>query len=210
MFRVLGGLASAARVAIRAAPDTPLNAQIGQQRRYGTAITSLSDYKRVRAQQSDTGTRTTINDIVLATVAGALRGWLLFRGESVTPSTTVRAMVPVSVRSYSEMGALGVGSRGVCRPPRWGQSSIAASADQLCHARARVRPIRRSRALVTLSGFARPPFMPWGSLRIALPTICSISSSPMCPVRNTPVPPGAALEIFPIVPLAEGRRCRLD
>ena len=58
----------------------PLNAQIGQQRRYGTAVTSLADYKRVRGQQSDTGPRTTINDIVLATVAGALRGWLLFRG----------------------------------------------------------------------------------------------------------------------------------
>src|SRR5262249_59523460 len=43
-----------------------------------------------------------VKDGVLATVAGALRGWLLFGGDPVTPATTVRAMVPVSVRSESD------------------------------------------------------------------------------------------------------------
>ena len=58
------------------------------------AATDLDDYKRVRKAHGGT-----VNDVVLATVAGALRVWLLTRGESVVPATSVRAMVPVSVRS---------------------------------------------------------------------------------------------------------------
>ncbi|HWA66785.1 MAG TPA: wax ester/triacylglycerol synthase family O-acyltransferase, partial [Mycobacteriales bacterium] len=98
----LGGIASVAKTSLRSAPDSPLNATIGEQRRFGMASTSLDDYKRIRKTHGGT-----VNDVVLATVAGALRAWLLTRGESVVPSTTVRAMVPVSVRGDSENGALG-------------------------------------------------------------------------------------------------------
>ncbi len=76
---------------------------IGEQRRFGMAATDLDDYKRVRKAHGGT-----INDVVLATVAGALRAWLLTRGEAVTPTTTIRAMVPVSVRAE---GAGGMGNR---------------------------------------------------------------------------------------------------
>ena len=82
-------LASAASIA-RPAPDSPLNVRIGEQRRFGMAATDLDDYKRVRKAHGGT-----VNDVVLATVAGALRAWLLTRGEAVTPSSVVRAMVPV-------------------------------------------------------------------------------------------------------------------
>jgi len=44
---------------------------------------------------------------VLATVAGALRAWLLTRGEAVTTASTVRAMVPVSVYDAQDLGHLG-------------------------------------------------------------------------------------------------------
>jgi hypothetical protein len=39
-----------------------------------------------------------VNDVVLATLAGALRTWLLARGEPVRPASVVRALVPMSVR----------------------------------------------------------------------------------------------------------------
>ena len=58
------------------------------------AATRLDDYKAVRRAHGGT-----VNDVVLATVAGALRTWLLTRGEAVGPGTAVRAMVPVSVRA---------------------------------------------------------------------------------------------------------------
>ena len=211
VFRVLGGLASAARLAIRAAPDTPLNAQIGQQRRYGTAMTSLSDYKRVRAQQSDTGTRTTINDIVLATVAGALRGWLLFRGESVTPSTTVRAMVPVSVRSDSEMGALGNRISAVFVDLPVGEPNPVLRLAQISYAMRAHKESGQSvgaEALVALSGFAPPTLHALGA-RAANSLTRRLFN---LVVTNVPGPQYALyaagarlLEIFPIVPLAEGQ-----
>jgi WS/DGAT/MGAT family acyltransferase len=88
-----GGLLAAATSAARAAPGSPLNAVIGEQRRYATASLDLDDHRRIRKAHGGT-----VNDVVLATVAGALRAWLLTRGEKVATSTTVRALVPVSVR----------------------------------------------------------------------------------------------------------------
>src|SRR4029078_4842820 len=38
-----------------------------------------------------------VNDVILTVITGALRSWLLSRGEAVTPHAGVRAMVPVSV-----------------------------------------------------------------------------------------------------------------
>jgi diacylglycerol O-acyltransferase / wax synthase len=103
--RVLGtaaGVAAFARTSLRSPPSSPLNAEVGEQRRFGMTATSLDDYKMIRKQHGGT-----VNDVVLATVAGALRIWLLTRGEPVTPSSTVRAMVPVSVRSSADVDATG-------------------------------------------------------------------------------------------------------
>jgi len=100
------GIFAMARTAARSAPQTPLNVPIGEQRRYGMATTSLDDYKRIRKAHSPDAS-ITINDVVLAVVAGALRAWLLTRGEPVKPSSTVRAMVPVSIRLPGQAGALG-------------------------------------------------------------------------------------------------------
>jgi WS/DGAT/MGAT family acyltransferase len=99
---VAGGMLAQARTMTKQAPATPLNVPIGEQRRFGMASTSLDDYKRVRKAHGGT-----VNDVVLATVSGALRTWLLTRGETVTPTTTVRVMVPVSVRTDTQKGDLG-------------------------------------------------------------------------------------------------------
>jgi WS/DGAT/MGAT family acyltransferase len=80
------------RSAARPAPPSPLNPTIGKARRFATVDLSLADLKRVKHYHD-----TTVNDVVLAVVAGALRDWLLMRGEVVRTSTTLRAMVPLSV-----------------------------------------------------------------------------------------------------------------
>jgi diacylglycerol O-acyltransferase len=97
-----GGLFAAAATAARAAPESPLNAVIGEQRRYATVALDLDDHRRIRKVHGGT-----VNDVVLATVAGALRAWLLTRGETVSTATTVRAMVPVSIRPDSAAGQAG-------------------------------------------------------------------------------------------------------
>lgn len=93
-----------ARVSARPAPDSPLNVPIGRARRYIMVGTDLEDYRTVRAQlgRGSFAEEVTVNDVILATIAGAFRSWLLTRGEAVYPGSTVRAMVPVSVLDVDE------------------------------------------------------------------------------------------------------------
>ena len=102
VVRTGGAMLAAARSASRPAPANPLNAPIGKQRRYGTSAGALDEYKAIRKAYGGT-----VNDVVLAVVTGALRRWMTTRGEPVRATTTVRAMVPVSVRARSTGGRLG-------------------------------------------------------------------------------------------------------
>lgn len=93
------GAASAAgvlaRIATRPAPDSPLNRSISVHRRFVMVSTELADYRRIRDQSAES---VTVHDVVLATITGALRGWLLARGEVVPGGDRVRALVPLSVQ----------------------------------------------------------------------------------------------------------------
>lgn len=110
VFSAVGAVVSTlARTAVRPAPISPLNAEIGEARRYVMVGTDLADFRAVRNSLTR-GTFTdevTINDVVLATIAGALRSWLLTRGEPVFNATTVRAMVPISVYDTDDNGRFG-------------------------------------------------------------------------------------------------------
>ena len=87
-----GGLAAARPHRGRPAPSTPLNVPIGEQRRFGGR-----PHRPRRLQAGPQGARRAPSTTSCwPTVAGALRGWLLSRGEAVTAATTVRALVPVS------------------------------------------------------------------------------------------------------------------
>ena len=92
-------LSTLVRASARPAPESPLNASVGRARRYVMIGTDLEDYRTVRTRlgRGSFADEVTINDVILATIAGAFRSWLLTRGESVYPGTTIRAMVPVSV-----------------------------------------------------------------------------------------------------------------
>ncbi len=87
---------------VRPAPPSPLNAKIGPHRRVAFADAQLEDLRLVK--QAFGGT---VNDVVLAVVAGALRAWMHQRGLR-TEGVELRAAVPVSTRSGEEQeGALG-------------------------------------------------------------------------------------------------------
>ena len=105
--RVVQGLGSlvstVVRGAARPAPTSPLNVEIGAARRFVMVGTDLDDYRKVRSRlaRGAYADDVTINDVILATVAGAFRAWLLTRGEPVHPSSVIRSMVPVSVEFES-------------------------------------------------------------------------------------------------------------
>ncbi len=84
---VLGALAG--RGAER---ETALLGPLSQQRRVVTLDTALEDYRTVREAHGGS-----VNDVILAAVAGGLRSWLMTRAESRGGPRQVRAVVPVSV-----------------------------------------------------------------------------------------------------------------
>jgi len=80
---------------------TPLNVEVGPHRRFDWTEMKVADLKAVKNVLGGT-----LNDVVLATVAGALR--VFFKKRRIDPEDLeVRAMVPVSVRSSDQRGALG-------------------------------------------------------------------------------------------------------
>lgn len=97
MAKQAGSLVTALWSAARPPSESPLNVEIGSQRRFGTAMLSLEDFKTIRRAHGGT-----VNDVVLAVVTGALRAWLMTRQETVGVRHTIRAMVPVSVQEASD------------------------------------------------------------------------------------------------------------
>ena len=83
------------------APDVPLNQPIGPHRRFVWVRSELATFKGIKDALGGT-----VNDVVLATVTGALRDWLQGRGVR-TEGLELRALVPVSIRSEDERGNLG-------------------------------------------------------------------------------------------------------
>ena len=83
------------------APATPLNVDIGPHRRFAGVGSALEDFKIVKNAFG-----CTVNDVVLAVVAGALREFMIARGVR-TEGLEMRALVPVSVRAEDEHQQLG-------------------------------------------------------------------------------------------------------
>ena len=71
---------------------SPLAGVVSEQRRVALVSVPLAELKAVRDEHDHT-----INDVILAAVAGALRSWLLTRGESVPNGRELTALVPMSV-----------------------------------------------------------------------------------------------------------------
>jgi diacylglycerol O-acyltransferase len=98
---VVEGLGEVVWAGLNPAPETPLNVPIGPHRRVWWLQSRLDDLKQIK-----NGLGGTVNDVVLAVVAGALGKWLRSRGVR-TEGLELRALVPVSIRAETEHGALG-------------------------------------------------------------------------------------------------------
>jgi diacylglycerol O-acyltransferase / wax synthase len=82
-------------------PESVLDGPIGPRRRWGWARANLAEVKQVKNSLGGT-----VNDVVLAAIAGGFRALLTARGEPVD-GRTVRTMVPVSMRTTEEHGTMG-------------------------------------------------------------------------------------------------------
>lgn len=95
-----GGLGASRPTLPFSAPRTPLNRAISVRRSWAPAFFDLERIKRIKNREG-----ATVNDVVLAICAGALRSWLSEQGD--LPSEPLVAMVPVSVRAPAEMQSAG-------------------------------------------------------------------------------------------------------
>jgi WS/DGAT/MGAT family acyltransferase len=84
----------------RRAPATPFNKQITPHRRFAFRSVDLASVKTVKNAFG-----VSVNDVVMAMCAGALRRWLT--DHDALPEPPLVAMIPVSVRDPASKGALG-------------------------------------------------------------------------------------------------------
>ena len=201
----VSGMAATLRTAVFPAPASPLNATTGRQRRVAVARADLDGLKAVRKAHG-----VTLNDVLLTVVAGALREWLLSRGEPVVGSTTVRTLVPVSVQG-EEDAAPGsrVASHLVDLPV--GEPNPRVRLTRISFAMRGVAQHGRSvgaGTLVALTGFASPTLHALGA-RAARGLSRRLFNLVVTNVPGPQVPLYAAgsrmLEVFPVVPLARGQ-----
>jgi len=89
------------RSTLRQVSDTPLNEQIGPHRRFDWLAMDLEEVKAVKKALGGS-----LNDVVLATVTGAVAGFLEQRRVNVE-LLRFRVMAPVSVRTREERGTFG-------------------------------------------------------------------------------------------------------
>jgi diacylglycerol O-acyltransferase len=145
-----------------AAPESPINRTLSEQRRFVTVKTSLEDYRAVRRFHGGT-----VNDVILATVTGAMRTWLMTRAESVHGSRSLRALVPMSViDSELEPTSLGSQVSGTMLSLPIGEASPVVRLHQVSYALKAHKETGRAVAadrLAGVAGFAPTTFHALGS-----------------------------------------------
>jgi len=157
-------------VARGTAPNSPLNTTVSRNRRFTVAAGNLEDYRRLRTRYD-----CDVNDVVLSVIAGALRNWLLSRGEPVTPTTTVRAMAPMSVYRDPGQDLTSGPGQAISEVAPFlvdlpvGEGNAVVRLSQIAHAtesHSTAASLVDARSIVTLSGFAPPTLHAMG-IRVA-------------------------------------------
>jgi WS/DGAT/MGAT family acyltransferase len=153
--RVLGGAGAAwqtLRAGLKPPPEWSINRPIGQQRRAEWTSLDLHEVRDLRKRLDGS-----INDVVLAVVAGALRRFFQLRGERLR-GRELRAVVPVDMRQGPLDLRVGnrVSSWFVSLP--LGEPRALRRFERI---RAQTRERKRSQAAVAVDGFMR--FADWTS-----------------------------------------------
>lgn len=189
----------------RTALESPFNREHSEQRRVVLVRTSLKDYRRVRRVHGGT-----VNDVILATLTGALRAWLMTRAEKITTGSRLKALVPMSVLD-EELEPTSLGSQVVGRRLDLpiGESSPVVRLHQVSYAFKAHRETGKAVAadrIAGVAGFAPTTFHALGSL-VAAEEAAGVNLV----ITNVPGPQfpmylaGAEMvETYPVPPLLPG------
>ncbi|MEA2474153.1 MAG: diacylglycerol O-acyltransferase / wax synthase [Thermoleophilaceae bacterium] len=196
----LAGIGAMAWTGMSPAPPSPYNVAIGPHRRFTWVRCSLEDVKAIKNALGGT-----VNDVMLAIVAGALGRDLSRRGVDVD-GLELRAMVPVSVRSDEARGALGNQVAAMMAPLPVGGKDPALRIQKISTSMKKVKESGQAlgaQTLTELTGFAPPTIMGQAARLMVRQRFFNLV------VTNVPGPQiplymmgRRMIEMFPMVPLA--------
>jgi diacylglycerol O-acyltransferase len=194
-FRALGGLL---RWATQSTTTSSLNGSLSAHRRFDWTALPLDEVRAVSAAAG-----CTVNDVILATVAGALRRFLMSRGAGQDDEFRISA--PVSTRRPGSEAGSGNQVSTWILPLPIGESDARSRLETVREATAALKGSRAALAvemMMAAAEWAPPTLISWGA---------RLASGPMnMVVTNVPGPHfplyllGARLEaIYPLVPLLD-------
>ncbi len=183
------------------APPSPFNVDIGPHRRYTFVDAQLAEFKAIKDSLGGT-----LNDVVLASVSLALGRYLRSHGHD-TEGLELKAMVPVSVRSKAQRGALGNQVAAMWAPLPVGVENPAEALRKISTA---MEDLKRggqavgAQVLTNLAGFAPPTILSQAARLQARQPFFNLV------VTNVPGPQfplyllsRRLLVLYPVVPLAQ-------
>lgn len=185
--------------------ESPLGPVVSsQQRRVAGVRTSLEDHRTVREAHGGT-----LHDVILATVTGGLRTWLMAQDSRIGPQSRIRALVPMSVIDDDlEATSLGTQIAGHLVDLPVGEASPAVRLHQVSYsfrAHGETSRVVAANRLAGIAGFAPTTFHALGT-RVALDELASRRFE--LTVTNVPGPQfplyaaGARMEeTYPVPPL---------
>jgi len=189
------------------APPSPFNVDIGPHRRYTFVDADLQRFKAIKDSLGGT-----LNDVVLASVALALGRYLRGHGHSTASSPkgdglVLKAMVPVSVRTKEQRGALGNQVAAMWAPLPVGVENPAECLREIATAMDDLKKGGQAvgaQVLTNLAGFAPPTILSQAARLQARQPFFNLV------VTNVPGPQfplyllGRRLHVlYPVVPLAQ-------
>jgi diacylglycerol O-acyltransferase / wax synthase len=182
------------------APPSPFNVDISPHRRYTFLDADLDRFKAIKDSLGGT-----LNDVVLASVSLALGRYLRDEGHD-TNDLVLKAMVPISVRTNSQRGALGNQVAAMWAPLPVGVENPTECLLQIVRAMEDVKKSRQAigaQVLTNLAGFAPPTILSQAARLQARQPFFNLV------VTNVPGPQfplyllGRRLQVlYPVVPLA--------
>jgi diacylglycerol O-acyltransferase len=226
VVRSAGRVIGTARRLAGSPAHSPLLHTVSSHRRFAMVSNDLADYRTIRtlatspgagrgSRRVNAGSRLdiTVNDVVLAVLAGALRSWLMTRGEPVPSGSGVRTLVPMSVLPTEPEDPAPLGSRvtSLLIDLPTGEASPMVRLHQVAYQTKAYRETGRAidaKALAGIAGFAPPTLHSLGA------RVASGLSHRMfhLVVSNVPGPQHALyadgarlLATYPVVPLAPGQ-----
>ncbi|HLL92251.1 MAG TPA: wax ester/triacylglycerol synthase family O-acyltransferase [Solirubrobacteraceae bacterium] len=183
------------------APQSPFNVDIGPHRRYTFLDADLASFKAIKDSLGGT-----LNDVVLASVSLALGRWLR-RHDTDTEGLVLKAMVPVSVRTTAQRGALGNQVAAMWAPLPVGVENPAECLHKIAAAMEDLKKSGQAvgaQVLTNLAGFAPPTILSQAARLQARQPFFNLV------VTNVPGPQfplyllGRRLQVlYPVVPLAQ-------